>query len=200
MIDQKLINDNSVYLSNALKNSVTISPQIKFLTNVFDQPVLVKLQEYFANQYHSNLWQFETTEYGEIMSNVPRYKISWDPESVVEEIHEVCNSVTPVVEEMCQGKTAFHGIALWRDHSGYNIGWHTDNPILKITMQIYLDGLESCPGTEFKTDSGTIVAPFVKNTGYFLNQGELRPMHRLAHTVPHNQTRYSLFAMWKNIS
>ena len=66
-------------------------------------------------------------------------------------------------------------------------------------MQIYLSGLSDTPGTEFKIDSGSITAPFVPNTGYFIDQRIVRPMHRIAHAVQENQIRYSLFALWKNI-
>jgi hypothetical protein len=66
-------------------------------------------------------------------------------------------------------------------------------------MQIYLNGALSNPGTQFKTDLGIITAPFVPNTGYLIDQRDFRPLHRLAHAVPKNQIRYSLFAIWKNV-
>lgn len=200
MIDQDLINHNAETLSIALKNSCQITPQLKFIQNAFDQPLLLKLQEYFNTNYHSELWAPETTQYGVDMTNKPRYKIAWDPDSVVEEIHEVCHAMTPMLQGLnTTVPIKFDGITLWRDHGGYDLSWHTDNPAIHLTMQIYLIGSLNNPGTEFKIDSGSIVAPFVPNTGYFIDQRIIRPTHRLAHAVPANQIRYSLFALWKNV-
>jgi len=201
MIDQNFINQNSISLADALKNGSAISPQVKLIKDAFDQNMLSKLQEYFTSNYHSDLWKPETTKYGIPMNNKPRHKIEWDPESVVEEVHEVCNSVTPLLQEQytCPD-IVFDGITLWRDQPGYNISWHTDNPVIHLTMQIYLSGSSVCPGTEFKTQSGSVTASFVPNTGYFIDQRITRPTHRTAHAVPENQIRYSLFAIWKNIS
>jgi len=201
MIDQDLINRNSDTLSTAFKNSRQITPQLKFIQNAFDQSMLLKLREYFDTNYHSELWQFETTSDGRPMIEQPRYKISWEPESVVEEIHEVCQAMTPTLQELDPTiPIKFNGITLWRDHGGYKLDWHTDNPAIHLTMQIYLSGSLDNPGTEFKIDSDSIIAPFIPNTGYFIDQRRIRPTHRLAYMVPENQIRYSLFALWKNIS
>lgn len=201
MIDQELINYNTDTLSTAFKNSRQITPQLKFIQDAFDQSMLEKLQEYVDTHYHSNLWVSETTAYGQPMDNRPRHKLAWDPESVVEEIHEVCQLITPMLQELDPTiPIVFDGITLWRDQGGYDLGWHTDNPAIHLTMQIYLNGSLTNPGTEFKTDEGSITAPFVPNTGYFLDQRSVRPMHRLSHAVPKNQIRYSLFALWKKLS
>jgi hypothetical protein len=201
MIDQDLINHNAETLSIAFKNSRQITSQLRFIQNPFDQPMLLKLQEYVDAHYHSELWSSETTDYGQPLDNRPRHKLAWDPESVVEEMHEVCHLLTPVLQELDPTKPiVFDGITLWRDQGGYDLNWHTDNPAIHLTMQIYLFGSQDTPGTEFKIDSGSITAPFVPNTGYFVDQRIVRPTHRLAHMVPENQIRYSLFALWKNIS
>jgi len=201
MIDQDLINHNAGTLSTAFKNSRQISPQLRFIQDAFDQPMLSKLKEYVDAHYHSDLWNSETTAYGQPLDNRPRHKLAWDPESVVEEMHEVCHLLTPVLQELDPTRPiVFDGITLWRDQGGYDLDWHTDNPAIHLTMQIYLFGSQDTPGTEFKIDSGSITAPFVSNTGYFVDQRITRPTHRLAYMVPENQIRYSLFALWKNIS
>jgi hypothetical protein len=200
MIDQDLINHNSETLSTALNNGLRISPQLKFIQNAFDLTMLTKLQEYFDTHFYSEIWVPETTHYGLPMNKRPRHKISWDSESVVEEIHDVCQSITPLLQELDPTTPiVFDGITLWRDQGGYDLDWHTDNPAIHLTMQIYLSGSSDTPGTEFKIDSGSITAPFVPNTGYFIDQRIVRPMHRIAHAVQENQIRYSLFALWKNI-
>ena len=201
MIDQDLINHNAETLSIAFKNSRQITSQLRFIQHPFDQLMLLKLQEYVDAHYHSDLWNSETTDYGQPLDNRPRHKLAWDPESVVEEMHEVCHLLTPVLQELDPTKPiVFDGITLWRDQGGYDLDWHTDNPAIHLTMQIYLFGSQDTPGTEFKIDPGSIIAPFVPNTGYFIDQRIVRPTHRLAYMVPENQIRYSLFALWKNIS
>jgi hypothetical protein len=200
MVDQDLINHNSNTLLTAFKNSQQITPQLRFIQDTFDQPMLLKLQDYFNTHYHSALWAPETTSDGRPLDTRPRHKLTWDAESVVEEMHEVCRLLTPVIQELDPTiPIRFDGIILWRDQGGYDIDWHTDNPAIHLTMQIYLCGSLDCPGTEFKIESGSVTAPFVPNTGYFVDQRIVRPAHRLAHVVPKNQIRYSLFALWKNI-
>ena len=201
MIDQDLIDHNTDTLSTSFKKSQQVTQQLRFMQNAFDQPMLSKLKEYVDAHYHSDLWKSETTAYGQPLDNRPRHKLAWDPESVVEEMHEVCHLLTPVLQQLDPTKPiVFDGITLWRDQGGYDLDWHTDNPALHLTMQIYLFGSQDTPGTEFKIDSGSITAPFVPNTGYFIDQRIVRPTHRLAYMVPENQIRYSLFALWKNIS
>lgn len=201
MIDQDLINHNTNTLLTAFKKSQQVTPQLRFMQNAFDQPMLSKLKEYVDAHYHSDLWNYETTPSGQPMDDNPRHRLPWDPESVVEELHEVCHLFTPVLQELDLTKPiVFDGITLWRDQGGYDLDWHTDNPAIHLTMQIYLFGSKDTPGTEFKIDSGSITAPFVPNTGYFVDQRHVRPTHRLAYMVPENQIRYSLFALWKNIS
>jgi hypothetical protein len=201
MIDQDLINHNLETLSTAFKNSQSITPQLRFIQDAFDQSMLLKLQEYVDTHFLSDLWSAETTEYGQPIDDRPRHKLAWDPESVVEEMYEVCHLLTPVLQELDPTiPIVFNGITLWRDQGGYDLDWHTDNPAIHLTMQIYLFGSLSNPGTEFKIDSDSVTAPFVPNTGYFIDQRTIRPTHRLAHIVPENQIRYSLFALWKNVS
>jgi hypothetical protein len=201
MIDQDLINHNAGTLSTAFKNSRQITPQLRFIQDAFDQSMLSKLKEYVDAHYHSNLWNFEIAYGRQLLDNRPRHKLAWDPESVVEELHEVCHLLTPVLQELDTTKSiVFDGITLWRDQGGYDLDWHTDNPAIHLTMQIYLFGSQDTPGTEFNIDSGSITVPFVSNTGYFVDQRITRPTHRLAYMVPENQIRYSLFALWKNIS
>jgi hypothetical protein len=201
MIDQNLIDQNITKLIDAVTHSKSVTEQLKLVENAFDQSMLSKLQEYFNANYSSNLWGPETTAYGIPMDNIPRVKLAWDPESVIEELHEVCRALTPNVLEMYpDAQRKFDGIVIWRDHPGYNLAWHTDNPVIEVSLQIYLSGSSRNPGTEFKTENSSLIVPFVPNTGYIVNHsGNKRPMHRIAHPVPEGEIRYSLFALWKHI-
>lgn len=200
MIDQNLIDQNIVRLNSAVKNNTSINDQLKLVNNAFDQAMLSKLQDYFDANYNSKLWEPETTAYGRPMTDVPRFKLAWESESVIEELHEVCNGITPLVSELYPGvERKFDGIVIWRDHPGYDLSWHTDNPVIEVSLQVYLSGSDCNPGTEFKTGDSSLPLPFIVNTGYIVNHdGVTRPMHRVAHPVPENEIRYSLFALWKH--
>lgn len=200
MIDQNLINQNVSRLIDAVKHSKSITEQLKLVENVFDQSMLTKLHEYFRANYDSDLWVPETTTYGVPMTKVLRCKLTWDTESVIEELHEVCQALTPVVIEMYpDAQRKFNGIVIWRDHPGYDLTWHTDNPVVEVSLHIYLSGATLNPGTEFKIADSSLTVPFIPNTGYIVNHcGNKRPVHRVAHPVPEGEVRYSLFAIWKH--
>lgn len=199
MIDQNLIDQNINTLVDAVKHSKSVTDQLKLVENVFDQSLMVKLEEYFTANYNSDLWTSETTAYGVPMDNIPRFKLAWDPESVIEELHEVCQALTPLVQDIYPDATRkFDGIVIWRDHAGYDLAWHTDNPVIEVSLQIYLSGSARNPGTEFKTGESTLTLPFIPNTGYIVNHCGKRPVHRVAHPVPEGEVRYSLFALWKH--
>jgi hypothetical protein len=134
------------------------------------------------------------------MDKTPRYKLAWDPESVIEETYEICQALTPVLAEIySEALKKFDGIIIWRDHPGYDIEWHTDNPVISTSLHVYISGSERNPGTEFKTRDTSLVLPFKINTGYICRRTSPGPVHRVAHPVPDGEVRYSLFAIWKNI-
>ena len=200
MIDQSLIDENSATLVTALENSNKINNRLNLVESVFNDAILSKLQQYLDDNYHSENWIPETNEHGVPMHDVPRYKLTWDADTVTEELYEVCAAATPVLKKMYPNSfQTFNGIVIWRDHPGYFIDWHTDNPVIGVSLQIYLDSDTDIPGTEFLVDSGSLLVPFSKNTGYVVDHsGPNKPSHRIAHPVPANALRYSLFALWYN--
>lgn len=200
MIDQSLITENSATLVTALENSNKINTRLSLVSSAFNSALLTKLQQYLNDNYHSDNWIPETNEYGTPMHEVPRYKLTWDADTVIEELHEVCAAATPVLKKMYPNSfQTFNGIVVWRDHPGYFIDWHTDNPVIGISLQLYLTENNNAPGTEFVVESGTIAVPFVKNSGYVVDHsGTNKPSHRVAYPVPDNCLRYSLFALWYN--
>lgn len=200
MIDQNLINQNIVALTTAVNNNEIINSQLRLIKNAFHQALILKLQEYFDQNYDNDLWVPETTEYGVPMDNIPRFKLTWEAESVIEELHEICQALTPLVIELYPDtQKKFNGIVIWRDHPGYDLAWHTDNPLIDVGLQIYLSGSPHNPGTEFKTGDTSLVLPFIPNTGYIVKHTGNRPVHRVAYPVPVGEVRYSLFAIWENI-
>lgn len=201
MIDSDLIEKNENILGTALNQSRIISPVLRVFNHAFTTDLLNKLTQYFEHNYHSDLWVPETDTYGKPMTHVQRTKLTWEADTVIEESHEVCQAQKSLIEHLL-GKSigGFRGIVIWRDHPGYAMGWHTDNPVIGTSVQIYLHGSSANPGTEFRINDQVIEVPFVPNTGYLVDQSNYtRPTHRVAGTVPDNHVRYSLFAMWNNI-
>ena len=104
----------------------------------------------------------------------------------------------PALATMTCKDLQFHGIVLWEDSEGYEIDWHTDNPLLMATIQIYVAGSTDNPGTEFKLlDGSTHTCDFKINTGSLIDQTKHRLSHHSTGRVPDLARRYSLFAMWK---
>ena len=198
MIDQQLIDQNTATLIVSVTTAKRINSQLNLITSVFTPSLLTKLETYFVERESSELWVPETTMYNVPMSDRPRHKLTWEAESVIEELHEVCNNLTDTVHRIYPTCTKpFCGIVIWRDREGYDIKWHTDNPVVDVTLQVYLSGSEKNPGTEFEVGDGTVTAPFIPNTGYIVQHaGEKRPRHQIAYPVPAGETRYSLFAIW----
>jgi hypothetical protein len=198
MIDQNLIDENIITLTNALKNNTSVTDQIKIVKNAFNQSLMSKLQEYFDENYNSNLWRPESTRRDQVGD---RFNISWDPESVIEELNEVCQKITPVVSEIfSDGQKKFKGLVIWRDHPGYYFGWHQDGPDIEVSLQFYLSGSARNPGTEYNIHGNIVVLPFAPNTGYFVNHGVgEQHWHKIVCPVPEGEIRYSLFALWDNI-
>lgn len=201
MIDSALIEKNKNILGTALERSRIVSPVLRVLTQAFDTDLLDKLTQYFTTNYNSELWVPETDTYGKPMTRVQRAKLTWEADTVIEETHEVCQAQKSIIEHLLSKPIGtFRGIVIWRDQPGYTLGWHTDNPVIGTSVQVYLQGESANPGTEFRINDNPVRVPFVPNTGYLVDQSsESRPTHRVAGTVPDNHVRYSLFAMWNNI-
>jgi hypothetical protein len=195
MIDQNIITNASISLQNALTDRFQHTNDFCTIKNVFSQEVLHKVNDYILND-SDKPWALETTEHG-VEMKVPRSKINWHGETVVEELHCAMESITPEVQVILKKDIKFLGIVLWQDYENYKIDWHSDNPILLATMQIYLAGSTENPGTEFKISKGNFhTCDFIPNTGYFLNQTQNRLEHHTTGKVPANVSRYSLFGMW----
>lgn len=197
MIDQKIIQTATTDLQGALDSRIQISDDFSVLENVFSRSVITKVHDYILNEPQKP-WQLETTEHG-VEMQVPRHKIAWHGETVIEELHCAVENTTPKISEILGKEVKFHGIVLWQDHENYKIDWHSDNSILMATMQIYLAGSTENPGTVFEIeDDNHHTCQFVPNTGYFLNQTKTRLSHKSVGKVPANVNRYSLFGMWVN--
>jgi hypothetical protein len=130
--------------------------------------------------------------------DLPRKKINWEPESVIEELHEIMTSLTPTVNALFPSESPLHfwGISLWKDTEGYYIHEHKDNTDLHSVIHVYLDSEGPCPGTVFQHAGSSIDINHVANTGYIYCNGRERLTHNISYTVPRGTVRYSLYAQW----
>ena len=195
MIDQDIIEKASDSLQKSLENRQELTKDFSTLENVFSLDVINKIHDYILND-SDKPWALETTSNG-VEMKIPRRKINWHGETVIEELHCAMENITPEVQVILEKDIKFIGIVLWQDYENYKINWHSDNPILLATMQIYLAGSKKNPGTEFKLGGDNFhTCAFIPNTGYFLNQTQNRLEHHTTGKVPANVSRYSLFGMW----
>lgn len=188
MIDDKLIQQNILHAQHSVANATPISNNILLIKNVFTTELIHKLYSYILNHVDQP-WESETDEYGNLQT-LPRQKVRWHAESVIEETHEIFQALGETVLQKVKLNSNFRGMTLWKDLPGYTLQWHQDNPVIDVSMQVYLAGNSKQPGTQFRN----FTVPFVPNTGYILYQTLGRTEHCLSGTV--SDTRYSLFSMW----
>lgn len=201
MIDSNLVEKNSAQMIKSMMKSVEYNRGLRTVKDVFTSEMMSKIQEYLLATDRS-LWQSETTASYQSMTSTPRLKIAWHSETVIEELHMVFESVTETINKLYPGSVRkFMGITVWQDSHGYNINWHTDNEVIDISMQVYLQGYNQCPGTEFRLSAENILVPWDINTGYISsNHPSLRNPHRIQHPVSGQEPRYSVFAIWTALS
>ena len=195
MLDYQLIQSNSKTAAQAIAALwPTPTPDLWHIQNFCDEAAWVKLRQYIATLDES-AWQSVPWQ-----EDLPRRKISWETDSIVEELHEICDNNTQLISQRFGMPLHFHGIQIWRDSEGYQIQEHTDNPVIDVAVQIYLFDAPSHCGTTFFVTAGdtiTYVIPHYHNTGYV----------SVNHSVPHCSTmavpagvlRYSFYAHWSQL-
>jgi hypothetical protein len=92
----------------------------------------------------------------------------------------------------------FFGLQIWEDQAGYKLGYHSDRPIIDVSMQIYLYDCPAQYGTSFNVHNDLIDVPFRHNTGYLMKNGP-EMLHKTSNVLPEGMNRYSLYAIWSQI-
>lgn len=194
MIDTNLITQNIKHASIALSNLIpTSSPRLFLIENVFTDELLNKLNAYINSK---ELLPWGLVEWQE---NKNRKKISWHQDTVIEEIHEIFNGLTGIVNDtLSTTDKKFLGTSLWCDTDGYGMDWHTDNPIIDISIQVYLfDTASPAAGTVFKINNVDFFAPYISNSGYVCVQTDApNLLHKTATITSAKEIRYSLYSIW----
>ena len=195
MIDLDLIHKGIVQAQqNIIAAAQSALPRLIKVSDVFPTETIEKIRALIDQQ--DLPWTDANRQ-----ETLPRRQISWLPESVLEEIYETCHGLTPTINEIYPDTEKFFwGCTLWQDQAGYHLDWHTDNPDIDVSMQIYLFSTGAAPGTEFAIDNKAHLVPFIVNSGYIShNSGNDRLLHRVEYAVPTDTVRYSLYAVWSRI-
>lgn len=193
MIDYNLIEQNTQQLTASLTTATPIwSPYLYGIKNCLTDSMLDKLHAY-ATTVSDDSWGKVERQLG-----YNRSSINWDSDTVIEEAHVAFDSITDALSKRYAVPLHFHGVQLWKDQSGYNIKWHTDNTVIAVSLQIYLFDAGSEFGTTFLVhDQQEFDMPFEHNTGYLARiTTEQDLYHRSTNTIPENLDRYSLYAYW----
>lgn len=192
MIDNDLIALGSTHTQQCIINACsTESDRLWLLENFLPDDAITKLSNYIEQ---TTKWEKGDTG----INYAPRKKIAWDSDTVIEEIHEIGNNLTLVINEKFPGvEKYFTGMTLWWDEPGYNIVWHTDHPIIEVALQIYL--FNQAPedlGTTFDVNGKHVLVPYKHNTGYLALHGPGRLRHQINRPVRENENRYSIYMLW----
>ncbi len=191
MIDQEQINKSIKSMELAMVNCLpTPSDKLFRIASVIDNVMLDKLKKYLAT-IDSAKWQ--DFQIGNL-----RKVINWDTDTVIEELHNVFDGVTELIGlQFSTGPVNFLGLQLWKDKNNYHMGYHIDDPIIDIALQLYLFDAPADCGTIFKIDEQEYLIPFEHNTGYvYKHQASAGIPHTVKVTIPPDSDRYSLYAVW----
>ena len=193
MIDQDLINKASQWAISAVNNcQSTQIDDLCMISNLLDAEIADKLKRYIVDGHG----QWET------MHAKHRRAIHWHEDSVIEELHNVIDSLTPVLKQKFHhSELNFLGMQIWNDTAEHGMDWHTDNPIITVALQLYLfDQAPQDCGTTFKNQTHKIEFPYIHNHGYLINTNQPPGvLHKISKITPANVNRYLLYCVWSKI-
>lgn len=193
MIDQQLITTATSYAAQSISNLKTVNDDLKLVFD-FLHPALSKKIQNFVSVTDESIWQPVPRQ-----EKLPRKSINWLADSVIEETHIIAENLTKLINSVFDTQNIeFQGLQLWRDGGGYSLAPHKDNPIIDMSMQIYLFDCAEKYGTTFKVSGMDIAVPFVHNSGYLMHKKSYdeRILHWTTTDLPVGIQRYSLYLTW----
>lgn len=196
MIDTELIQVSSLQAQQSFaKAESTIFDQVFIVKDVLTDSAVTKLKEYIVTIDHSKWHKVPGQEHNN------RKSITWDADTIMEELHEVFNSLTEIVnQKFAKQPVNFLGLQLWVDGHGYNTGYHSDDPIIDVSCQLYLFDNEAHYGTTFKKNKDSVVVSYYSKSGYIMiNNVDPELLHSTTTPTPQEVTRYSLYAVWSRM-
>jgi hypothetical protein len=196
MIDHTLISSATAHAKLAIKNSKSITNDLKLVTDILCPDIVIKLRQ-FIETVDEKEWI--TVKDQELF---PRRVLRWASDTVLEEVHTVMDNLTDTINVYFHTTDkVFIGLQVWRDCDGYEITAHRDNSIIDIAMQIYLFDHSEKYGTTFDLNQELVNIPFKHNTGYLLYQQKdnKRLVHWSTNKLEGNLPRYSLYLIWGTV-
>lgn len=193
MIDYELIETSKEYTKNIINNAVPCASGLYILENILYPPFLTKLYNYVSTT--ENLpWTIVS-----LYETECREKISFFPESVIEEAHLLMEDITTCISQKLDLNLKLIGIDIWKDKEGFYINKHTDNPVINASLQVYLNHYSNIDySTKFNLN-GTVVSPKnLTNHGYLIDQ-RTQISHWMKTKVTSNFERYSIHAIWEEV-
>lgn len=172
--------------------------KLDYLENT-DCPDLFLVNDFLHENILEKLKQFVYIVPNKKWQRVPgsqfRKKITWEPDTVYEEVFQVFLNLTPKINKLFKKNTVFLGLTIWKDETDYLIPVHIDHPKIDIALQIYINDSTVNLATKFIYNDKIIEPKYLTNCGYLLNQSAKIP-HYMTIPVPENYTRYSIYAIW----
>jgi len=114
MIDYNLIENSVAHARGSVAEQTCLIPGILgTVQNILHPDLRAKLNHFL--KFSDFQWIPEIDQ-----EHLPRKKINWEPESVIEELHEIMASLTPMVSAFSSSDSSLHfwGISLWKDTDG----------------------------------------------------------------------------------
>lgn len=192
MIDQQLINLSGQQALVAIEQRQPTQIDALFTVNNFlTTAAATKLKNYLSTVKESAWTRVDGQE------KLNRKKISWESDSIIEELHNAFNDITPAISQINNTPLDFLGVQIWKDWEGYYIKPHQDNSIIDVSLQIYLFDNNAKLGTTFVNQDCTVDIPYIHNSGYLMFTKNIgNTQHGTTNLTPPGVTRYSLYLVW----
>ena len=192
MLDNNLIKISTDYAKQSIVNSSIVNNDLRLINNFLHPKLISKLKKFILESDES-MWNDVPG------LDLPRKSINWVFDSVVEEIHILSENLTNDINNLFNtDNKKFLGVQIWKDTEGYDLKSHVDNPVIDISVQIYLFDCEEIYGTTFQLNNKEFILPWKSNTGYSLykKHDKDRIPHWSTTKLPAGIERYSLYLIW----
>jgi hypothetical protein len=190
-LDFALIDRSTQYAIDSLESSKTICPGLLYVLDLLDSELLAKLQTYIFDE--NIVWGIQEHHDGDGY-HYDRKKINWISDSVIEETHMVLEGLTDYINQCFSRQNKFLGLSIWKDEHSYQVPLHIDNPVIDVSVQIYLNDNNMDLGTRFQLDT-VFKIPYKTNHGYLMDNRQ-HIQHFYDGKSPEDYHRYSLYAIW----
>jgi len=193
MIDHNLIKAGTKHSKYILDITLPRDCEdLYFFRNFLYPPLLNKLVKFISME------ELEWTVVP-LQETQQRREVAWLPDSIIEETHTVIENLTNTINDKLNIKQKFNGISIWKDWGSYESGRHSDQELIKTSLQVYLNSTEKNLATQFEYNGEIISPDYVTNAGYLMNN-KSKVKHWMKQSIPKNFNRYSLFATWTDIT